>query len=182
MSEFKVASRYAKSLIDLAQEQGNLETVKQDMEQFIAVLKSNTELQAVLKNPIMKQDKKRNILSALFKDKIHPSISAFFDIMVRKGRGGILYGTAQEFIREYNEVKGIVKATVTSPVALSAGNFEALKQVIAKETNAEIILENKVDPSLIGGFVVKVGDRQIDASIAGKLNKLEKHFNSQAIN
>lgn len=182
MSEFKVASRYAKSLIDLSIEQGNLETVKQDMEQFIAVLRSNKELQAVLKNPIMKQDKKQNILAALFKDKIHPSISSFFDIMVRKGRGGILYGTAQEFVREYNEVKGIVNATVTSSATLSAENFEALRQVIAKETGAEIILDNKVDPSLIGGFVVKVGDKQIDASITGKLNKLEKHFDAQPIN
>jgi len=83
MSEFKVASRYAKSLIDLAQEQGNLELVKQDMEQFVMTLRASSELQAVLKNPIMKQDKKRNILDALFGGKIHPSIVAFFHIMVR---------------------------------------------------------------------------------------------------
>src|SRR3546814_16420826 len=79
-------SRYAKSLIDLAQEQGNLEVVKQDMEQFVGTLRANPELQAVLKNPIMKQDKKRSILDALFENKIHPSIVAFFHIMVRKGR------------------------------------------------------------------------------------------------
>jgi F-type H+-transporting ATPase subunit delta len=179
MSEFKVASRYAKSLIDLSIEQGTLETVKQDMEQFIAVLRSNKELQAVLKNPIMKQDKKRNILQALFASKVHPSINSFFNIMVKKGRAGILYGTAQEFIREYNEYKGIVKATVTSATALSAANLEALRKVIAEETKAEIVLTNQVDPNLIGGFIVKVGDKQIDASIAGRLHKLEKHFAAQ---
>jgi F-type H+-transporting ATPase subunit delta len=179
MSEFKVASRYAKALIDLSIEQGNLENVKQDMEQFIGVLRANKELQAVLKNPIMKQDKKLGILSALFKDKIHPSIMGFFTIMTRKGRSGILYGTAQEFVREYNEYKGIVKATVTSAKALTAENFDAIKSIISKELNAEIILENAVNPNLIGGFVVKVGDRQIDASIAGKLHKLEKHFAAQ---
>lgn len=178
MSEFKVASRYAKSLIDLSIEQGTLETVKQDMEQFIAVLRNNKELQAVLKNPIMKQDKKRNILQALFSGKIHPSISSFFEIMVRKGRAGILYATAQEFVREYNEHKCIVKATVTSATELSKENFEALKKVIAEETRSEIILTNLVDPSLIGGFVIKVGDRQLDTSIAGRLHKLEKHFAS----
>jgi len=177
MSEFKVASRYAKSLIDLSIEQGNLEAVKQDMEQFITVLRANTQLQAVLKNPIMKQDHKRNILNALFGGKIHPSISAFFDIMVRKGRGGILYGTAQEFVREYNEYKGIVHATVTSAAPLSEVHFEALRQAIAKEVNAEVILNNQVKSDLIGGFVVKVGDKQVDASIAGRLRRLEKHFN-----
>jgi len=181
MSEFKVASRYAKSLIDLAQEQGNLETVKQDMEQFVAVLRANKELQAVLKNPIMKQDKKRNILDALFEKRIHPSITAFFHIMVRKGRAGILYATAQEFIREYNEVKGIVHATVISAVPLSSKNLETLRRVIASEINAEVILQNQVDPSLIGGFVVKVGDKQIDASITGKLKKLARHFDAQAV-
>ena len=177
MSEFKVASRYAKSLIDLSIEQDNLDVVKQDMEQFIAVLLANKELQAVLKNPIMKQDKKHNILHALFKDKIHPSILAFFDIMVRKGRSGILYGTAQEFVREYNEYKGIVKATVTSPTELSSENIESLRAILAEETKAAIILENVIDPELIGGFVVKVGDKQIDTSIAGRLRKVEKLFN-----
>jgi len=177
MSEFKVASRYAKSLIDLSIEQDNLDVVKQDMEQFIAVLRANKELQAVLKNPIMKQDKKHNILHALFKDKIHPSILAFFDIMVRKGRSGILYGTAQEFVREYNEYKGIVKATVTSPTELSSENIESLRAILTEETKAAIILENVIDPELIGGFVVKVGDKQIDTSIAGRLRKVEKLFN-----
>lgn len=181
MSEFKVASRYAKSLIDLAQEQGNLEVVKQDMEQFVGTLRANGELQAVLKNPIMKQDKKRNILDALFGDKIHPSIVAFFHIMVRKGRAGILYATAREFIREYNEVKGIVHATVVSATKLSATNLDGLRNVIASEINAEVVLRNTVDPSLIGGFVVNVGDKQIDASISGKLNKLKRHFETQVV-
>lgn len=182
MSEFKVASRYAKSLVDLAQEKGNLEAVKQDMEQFIGVLKANKELQAVLKNPIMKQDKKANILDALFENKVDPSITAFFHIMVRKGRAGILYATAQEFIREYEEVKQIAHATVISATALSAKNLDALRKLIAGELKVEVVLKNEIDSSLIGGFIVKVGDRQVDASIAGKLTKLERHFGTQVIN
>jgi len=175
MSVFKVASRYAKSLIDLASEQGSLETVKADMDSFIAVLKSSTDLQAVFAKPIVPLDKKKNILDALFKDKINPNILAFFKIMINKGRGEIVYATSQEFIREYNEVKGIVKATSAAP--LSEANLAAMKDVLAKETNAQVILINKVDHSLIGGFVVNIGDRQIDASIAGKLNKLERYLN-----
>jgi len=181
MSEFKVASRYAKSLIDLAQEQGTLETVKTDMEQFVAVLRANSELQAVLRNPIMKQDKKASILEALFAQQVHPSVLAFFRIMVRKGRAGLLYVTAQEFIREYNEVKGIVHATVVSAAALSSAHLEALQKTIAGQIQAEVLLHNAVDPALIGGFVVKVGDRQIDASLAGKLKKLERHFADQTV-
>lgn len=176
MSEFKVASRYAKSLIDLAQEQGNLDEIKSEMEQFIGVLKSNSELLAVLRNPIIKQDKKISILDGVFQGKLNPLVVSFFQLLIRKGRGQVLFSTAQEFIREYNEVKGIVKATVTSATPMSDANLETLKGQISNQINASIILENKVDPALIGGFIVTVGDRQIDTSILGKLNKLERHF------
>lgn len=176
MSEFKVASRYAKSLIDLAQEQGNLDEIKVEMEQFMEVLKSNSELLAVLRNPIIKQDKKINILDGVFHGKLNPLVVSFFHLLIKKGRGEVLFSTSQEFIREYNEVKGIVKATVTSAAPMSETNLGTLRDQISKQINATIILENKVDPALIGGFIVTVGDRQIDTSILGKLNKLERHF------
>ncbi|MFZ4261690.1 ATP synthase F1 subunit delta [Sphingobacterium sp. HJSM2_6] len=181
MSIFKVASRYAKSLIDLATEHHNLDDVKADIDGVVSVIKSNTELQAVLSNPIIKTDRKLAILEALFQQKVKPEILAFFTIMVRKGRAELIYATAQEFVREYNEVKGIVHAEVVSAAALSEQNIQALTAQIAKEINAEVILSNKVDPSLIGGFVVNVGDKQLDASILGKLNKLERHFQTLGV-
>lgn len=181
MSIFTVASRYAKSLLDLAQDQGQLDAVKKDMENVISVLKSNSELLAILKNPIIKGDKKRTILAAIFEGKINPIILSFFYILVNKGRAAILLDIAQEFVREYNEAKGIVKASVTSATALSEANLADLQKIITEEIKAEVVLKNIVDPSLIGGFMVRVGDRQIDASIAGKLNKLEKHFAAQGV-
>ncbi|MCY4779842.1 F0F1 ATP synthase subunit delta [Sphingobacterium sp. UT-1RO-CII-1] len=181
MSIFTVASRYAKSLIELAEEQNNLDAVKSDVEAVISILKSNSELLAVLKNPIIAVDKKQNILAAIFKDKANQLIVAFFNILVSKGRSNILLDIMEEFIREYNEKKGIVKATVTSATVLSETNLAELQNKITQEVNAQVILKNIVDPTLIGGFIVRVGDRQIDVSIAGKLNKLEKHFVSQGI-
>ena len=181
MSIFKVASRYAKSLIDLAKEKGTLEQVKSEIEQVAAVIKENTELKAVLANPIIKTDKKQNILKALFQGKVSQEVSGFFDIMVRKGRGELVYATALEFIREYDELKGIVNAEVTSATPLSDTNLQALKATLQEQINAQVLLTNKVDKSLIGGFVVKVGDKQVDASIAGKLNKLERHFINQGV-
>lgn len=181
MSVFKVASRYAKSILDLAKEKGSLDQVKSEMEEIAKIIKSSTELQAVLANPIIKIDKKQNILKALFEGKVSAEISDFFSIMVRKGRGALVYATTVEFIREYNELKGIVHAEVVSAQALSVANIESLKTIIAQQINAEVILSNKVDSSLIGGFIVKVGDRQLDESIAGKLNKLERHFINQGV-
>jgi len=97
MSVFKVASRYAKSLIDFAQEQGNLEAIHADMEQVVATFQASTELQAVLQNPIIADAKKRSILNALFNGKVHETILGFFTIMINKGRGNVVVATAKEF-------------------------------------------------------------------------------------
>lgn len=181
MSIFTVASRYAKSLLELVQEQGKLDSVKNDVEQVLATLKSNTQVQAVLRNPIISGDKKRGILLALFDNKVNPLIVSFFTILVNKGRAAILVDILQEFIREYNVVRGIVNATVVSASALSQENLKNLEAKISSEIGAQVLLKNKVDASVIGGFVLRVGDKQIDASIAGKLQKLDKYFVSQGV-
>lgn len=176
MSEIQVASRYAKSLIDLAGEQNILEEVKKDIELFIETCMVSSQLQAVLKNPIISLDKKAGILEGLFAGKLNKMILSFFKIAVRKGRSAILYATAKEFISQYNTLKNIVDATVTSASPLSSDNLSQIENVIKQVTKGEVILTSKVDPALIGGFVLKVGDKQFDTSISSKLNKLRKEF------
>lgn len=178
MSEFKVASRYAKSLIDLAREQNSLAAIHQDMLQVIEVLRTNTQLQAVLANPIIKLDKKETIINLIFGGKINDAVAAFFNLMIKKGRADILYPTAKEFIEAYHRENNIVKASVVSAMELSSEHFDQIQDIIKKETNGEVILDTEIDPSLIGGFIITIGDRQIDTSILGKLNKLEKHLKS----
>jgi F-type H+-transporting ATPase subunit delta len=165
MSETQVATRYAKSIIDLAVEQSALELVKKDFELFIETCRANPELQAILKNPIISLEKKANILDGLFGDKLHKMILSFFHIVIRKGRSEILYATAKEFITQYNIIKNVVKATVTQ-----------IEEVVKQATKGEVILSAKVDPELIGGFILKVGDKQFDTSLSSKLNKLRKEF------
>lgn len=176
MSEFKVASRYAKSLIDLAQEENATEAVYQDMVQIVAVMKANAELRAVLANPIIKQDKKQQIISRIFGGKIQKSIEAFFEIMIRKGRAGLVYSTAQEFLQAYKRLMNIVEAKVISAAALSQEHMERIKEAIAAQTGGTVVLNNQIKPELIGGFIITVGDKQLDSSILGKLNKLEKYL------
>lgn len=176
MSEIQVASRYAKSIIDLAKEQNALEPIKKDIELFILTCRENPQLKAVLKNPIVGTDKKSNILKGLFEDKLHPMILSFFMIVVRKGRSEILYATAKEFINEYNTFKNIVKASVVSAAPLSEDNRNQVIKVVQEATKGEVVLIERVDPNLIGGFVLKVGDKQFDTSISSQLNKLKKEF------
>lgn len=176
MSEYKVATRYAKSLIDLAEEQNQLEAIKADMVLFVQTLRINTTLSAVLRNPIVSPSKKVSILSAVFTGKVQPVTLGFLNIMVTKMRSEILYDTAKEFVEQYNFKKHIVKAVIVSAVPLSDINRADVIAVIDKATNGTAILEEKVDPKLIGGFILTVGDRQFDTSISNTLNKLKKDF------
>jgi len=177
MSEIKVASRYAKSLIDLAVESNGLAESYQDMVLFERVVDDTPELEAILKNPIVPLDKKVAILNGIFADKVGKLTLTFFKIVVNKGRSAILFGTAKQFIKQYNEIKEIVTADVISATALSVAAKEEIIATVKKELGAnEVIINEKVDEKLIGGFILKVGDKQFDASIASGLNKLKKEF------
>ena len=177
MSENKAASRYAKSIIDLSEENNVLEDVKGDMVLISGVIKSNPELEAILKNPIVPVIKKSRILADLFKSKVHVISSSFMDLMVNKGRAAILFSATKQVVTQYNDLKGIVTAEVTSAVALTAENRTEITAIVKKEIGAnEVVIKEKVNADLIGGFILKVGDKQFDASIASGLKKLKKEF------
>ncbi|MGI4749594.1 MAG: ATP synthase F1 subunit delta [Janthinobacterium lividum] len=179
MSEYKVATRYAKSLIDLAIEQNQLEDIMADMVLFVQTLRVNSTLNAVLRNPIVSPSKKAIILADIFTGKVQPATLGFFKIMVAKMRSEILYDTAKEFVEQYNLKKNIVKAVVVSAVPLSDSNRADVFAIIKKATDGNTVLEEKVNPNLIGGFILTVGDRQFDTSISSTLNKLKKDFDQK---
>jgi F-type H+-transporting ATPase subunit delta len=173
----KAASRYAKSLIDLSTEQNALEEMKNDMVLFEDVVNSNSELEAILKNPIVPLDKKSGILNDVFGNKVHKITQSFLRLVVNKGRAGILFETSKQFIHQYNLIKGIVTAEVTSATALTDENRKEIISLVKKELGAnEVIIKEKLNDKLIGGFILKVGDKQFDASIASGLNKLKREF------
>ncbi|RZK43535.1 MAG: ATP synthase F1 subunit delta [Pedobacter sp.] len=173
----KAGARYAKSLIDLSIEQNALEEIKNDMVLFEGVVDTNSELEAILKNPIVPLDKKTGILDNVFGKKVHQVTETFLKLVVNKGRSAILFDTAKQFINQYNDIKGIVTAEVSSATALTAESKAAIIGLVKSELKAnEVIVKEKVNENLIGGFVLKVGDKQFDASIQGSLQKLKKEI------
>ena len=176
MSELTVAARYAKALIDLAGEQNLVPVIKDDMELFLKTLKANPELKAVLGNPIISESKKVKILDEIFVTKVNKVSISFFKLMVNKGRGEVLYTTAGEYINLYDIQNHIVHASVVSASALSEANKKKMIADVEAATGCTVKLQVKVDPSLIGGFVLTVGDRQVDTSIANDLKQLKKDF------
>lgn len=176
MHESRVASRYAKSLLDLSREQNLLDVVFADMELFAKVGEENPQLVRVLKNPIITQDKKLGILTGLFKGKVNSLTLSMFDIITKKGREGYLFYIAKDFITQYRALKGITTAEVVTTYALSADQRNAFVKIIQGATNNKVELTEKVDSDIIGGYILKIGDKQIDETIKSKLNRLKNKF------
>jgi F-type H+-transporting ATPase subunit delta len=177
MADSRAAFRYVKSLLDLAVEQNALEEVHLDMQLFSRICDENRGFALMLHNPIIKHDKKLAILRRIFKGKVHNLTLAFFDIITRKNRESILAGIAKEFHNAYNTYKGIGKASVITAVPLDSklrSEFEKLVRNYSNKKSVELI--EKVDHDMIGGFVLNVGDRQIDASIKNKIKTLKLKF------
>jgi F-type H+-transporting ATPase subunit delta len=177
MADSRAASRYVKSLLGLAIEQKALENVHEDMVFFSRVVAENQNFALMLRSPVIPHDKKSEILRKIFKGKVHTLTMSFFDIITRKNREPLLPAIAKEFHNAYNEYKGISKATVISAVPIDdklRGEFETLVKKYSEKKQVELI--EKVDPEMIGGFVLNVGDRQIDASIKNKIKALKVKF------
>ncbi len=177
MSEVRVASRYAKSLIGLAQEKGALEAVHQDMQLFAQICEENVDFRIMLRNPIINHEKKLNILKSLFNDRVHHMTSAFFEIITRKNRESVLHTIANEVHKQYNTLKGVEMAEIKTTFALDDELRAEFKSVIAKATGKNgVELKEEVDKELIGGYVLRVGGQQIDDSLKGKLKELKLKF------
>lgn len=177
MVDSRAASRYVKSLLGLAVERNALDSVHQDMLLFSKICSENRSFELMLKNPIIRHDKKRDILERLFQGKVNPLTLAIFDILTRKNREPLLPTIAKEFHLAYNVHKGIGKASVTTAVPLDAtlrSEFEEIAKRISERKQVE--LTEKIDKEMIGGFVLNVGDRQIDASVKNKLKALKVMF------
>jgi F-type H+-transporting ATPase subunit delta len=181
MVETKVASRYAKSLLGLAIERGILDAVKQDMSLIEATCTASSEFVLLLNKPIVSVGKKIEILTALFGKKINPVSLQFLILITKKRREPNLETIAEEFISMYKEYKKIETVVITSAFGLDDKLRAEVLALVKRDTKSEIELVEKVDKSIIGGFIIKKGDKEFDASILKKLNKIKQEFNMNAL-
>jgi F-type H+-transporting ATPase subunit delta len=176
MAHSRAASRYAKALLDLATEKNLVEQVHADMQQFVQVCEENRGLVNLLQSPIVPHYKKFAVLREVFQSRVHPVSFSIFEIITRKNREEILFDVAKEFHTLYNSHKGIQTAQITTVFPLDNALRSQFEAIVSKNTGKKVELEEKTDASLIGGFVLKIGNRQIDDSIRGKLQELKQQF------
>jgi F-type H+-transporting ATPase subunit delta len=176
MSEYRIASRYSKSLIDLAVEKNQLDDIKADMELFSKVCKENRDFVLMLNNPILESLKKAAIIKKIFKGKVQEMTSLFFDLVSRKHRESVLPEMAKVFKELYNEHKGIITAEVTTTFKLDESLRSEVIKIVKEISGKEVELNEKVNEALIGGFLIRVGDKQIDETVQSKLNDLRREL------
>jgi F-type H+-transporting ATPase subunit delta len=175
----RLATRYAKSLIDLSIEKGQLEEVFADMQWLQALCKGSREFVNVLRSPIITPDKKEKIIDAVTAGNISEISKVFIHLVIRKGRESNLTEVAAAFITQYKIKKKIYTIKLTSATELSEDLKNAiLNQIRANTDMQNIELETTVDEKLIGGFVLQTGDQLIDASISYDLKNIAKQFDN----
>lgn len=173
----RLAARYAKSLIDLSIEKGQLEQVHLDMQWLQAVCKNNRDFVNLLRSPIINSDTKKKILSAVTAGKLSEITNAFNTLLITKGRESNLPEIITAFIDLYKQHKNIHTVKLTTAVPLGDDVKNAIITQVKKAGNIQNIeLETKVDDKILGGFVLQVGDKLVDASIAYDLKAIAKQF------
>jgi F-type H+-transporting ATPase subunit delta len=172
-----VAYRYARSLMELAQEKGVLAGVHEDMRLVAATCAASRDLLVLLKSPVVKSDKKDKVLDQVFAGKIGQLTSAFMGILVRKGREALLPHVAAAFDELYKQQRGIVTAHVKSAAPLNEATRAQVRALAEQQHPGKTVeLEEAVDASLIGGLTIRIGDEQYDGSVSRRISDLRRKF------
>jgi len=176
MQDSKAAIRYARSLFQLAIERKELEEVSKDMELIDKTIHDNRDLGLMLKSPVIKADKKEMIFKQIFSTKIGKTTEAFIDLVIRKGREMHIEQIARQFVVMNLENNGIEEAKIITAYKIDDAFRKKIIAVVEKNTGSKVVLEEQIDPDVIGGFILRYGDKQIDTSLKRDLELLRREF------
>ena len=181
MKAIKLSNRYAKSLADIALKNNAMDATLQDMKLVLEACKSISELRQLLRSPIIKTKKKIKIIQEIFSSRISITTLNFIEMITVKKREAFLQTIAESFIVIYKRINQIETVTVTSVNPLEQDYKERLIAEVKKTGCKKVELIEKTSSDLIGGVIIKYGDKQIDASIKNKINRLKKTLSKNII-
>jgi len=170
MKGTKVAIRFAKSLLELAIEQKTEDKILKDMELVDQVCEDSSDFVTLLKNPIIKADKKIEVVDAIFKGKVDKVTENFLNLIINHGREEHLDGIVKSYITQYKEYKGIIDVEVISAIKLEKKTLDSVMEKVKAKYKGTFNITETISEKVKGGFILKVGHEQIDMSIARKLN------------
>lgn len=169
-----VARRYAQALYDIALEARLLDNFESELKTLAEGIEGNPEIRKILYNPRVSPGDKKDLLRQVFAGQFSTQIQSFVDLAIDRRRQNFIVAIYQEFKLLADAARNILEAQVKSAVGLDEAQQQKLQTNLSKLTGKSIRLVAEIDPSLIGGVVVKIGDRVIDGSVAGRLAKLRE--------
>lgn len=177
MSVARIANRYAKSLIELAQEQQQLEEVRKEVGQLQQLMAQQRDLELLVKSPIVSEDKKEKVFKSLFEGNLNPMLMSFLLIIIRKKREQYLPEIFDAFVAQYNTLKEITPVRLITAVPVDTSFEEQVIRLMQEEFHKKTIdLTTTVEETLVGGFVLEFEDKRLDASVSHQLAALRKEF------
>ena len=175
MSNSRASVRYAKAILDLAVDKKATEAVEKDMRDVMATISDSAELAELLKSPVVKSTLKKSALLSIFKGS-HNITEGLINVLIENKRIDLLGEVSEKFIILNEELKGKGVAIVTTAVPLTAELEKKILKQVTELTGNQVTIENKIDESIVGGFILRVGDLRYDASISNKLSNLKREF------
>jgi len=172
MKGTRAAYRYAKAILEYAESEKATATVAHDMKTIIAFFVGENVLGDALENPILSTSDKQAALNAIFSD-IAPATKRLLDLLAENNRLNLLGETARQFLSLYDQHQGIVKAVVTSAVPLTPELEKIVLDKAKQISDKTIVLENRIAPEILGGFILRIGDLQYDASVVQQLKAIK---------
>lgn len=174
MSYSRVASRYASALLKAAVQAHSLEAVRTDVDLLRMAIGVSRELIYLLKSPVVQQDQKVTVLRNIFAERVSPMTMNFILLLLEKRREKELPGIVMSFDEQYNQHMGIADVVIRSAIELDEAQKNSILEKVRKYTGKTVVARYIIDPSLIGGFLVKIGDTVLDGSVRHQLDNLKK--------
>ncbi len=171
-----VGTRYAEALYEIAAQENLVDKIEQEIKEVNSVIQSNTDLQKALYHPQISSEEKKDLLNALWGRKVSAVTMEFLKLLVEKQREKILDDIVVSYVALANKARNIIEAKITSAVKLTDQEKGQLEKLLNKLTGKRSKISYFVEPSLIGGIVVQIGDRVIDGSIRNRLDTLREHL------
>lgn len=176
MSNSEVAKRYSLALFEIAKENGQIDSIQHELQELKIAYRNNIELEQLLTNPRLSMAKKKELLATVFNG-FNPIIQNTLFVMLEKNRLTEIVDVVDEFIEFANEIAGVADAKVFSTRALTQEESNNISTTYAKKIGRNSLrIKNIIDPSLLGGFRLQIGNRIYDGSLSGKLERLKRNL------
>lgn len=177
----KISVRYARALFTVARDKNLLDQVQADMEMLGHASENVPAFRSFLENPVMTPSAKKKLLHNMFEGNVSKLIIDFLDLILKNNRLSFINGIARQFGDQYREYMGITSAILTTAEEIDESTRDKIKQLVLIGTKNKVLLNGKKDSEILGGFVLQVDDRQIDASVRTQLNIIKKELTRKGV-